>query len=155
MSLLRGGGDYHNHGIAAGLSAATAGVLIAGAGLWALWHRIAEQLGVAFLLAMWIMLMCGCAIAVAGVAWVWILLIGHARRTLRVPPATIPAPLTATAIPVPDYPAPLAPPTAPPLPNPIPMAELEAAAEHGDHYHFHGREAVEAAMRHLSQRDPQ
>jgi hypothetical protein len=103
--LLGGGGDVHHHGLFAGLSAATGGVIIAGIGLWALWHRIAEQLGVAFLIAMWIMLMCGCAIAVAGAAWVWVMVIGHARRTLH---DTAPAPvmaMTAQALPVADLPA--------------------------------------------------
>jgi hypothetical protein len=151
-----GGGDVqvHHHGPFAGLGVATAGVILAGVGLWALWHRIAGPLGEAFLIAMWIVLMSGCAIAVAGAGWVWVLLIGHTRRTLR---ATAPPPVTMTAqaIPVATIPAHAIPaPTAAELPPPpAAVAAIEAAEQNGQHFHFHGAEAVEAAMRALGHQD--
>jgi hypothetical protein len=148
--LGRGGGDVHHHSLFAGLSAATAGVIIAGIGLWALWHRIAEQLGVAFLVAMWILLMSGCVTAVAGAAWVCVMLLGHARRTLARPP--IPATLTAQAIPVSDYPA-VQIPAPQQIPAPATAPELEAADERGNHWHFHSKEAVDAALAALERRE--
>lgn len=154
MIRLGGESDVHHHGIFAGLGAATAGVLLAGAGLWALWSRIAEQLGVAFLIAMWIILMAGCLVALAGAGFVCVALTDRARRILArpitpAPTATaIPQAMTATAIPVADLPAAhLLPPAAAELPGAAPL-ELEAG---GNHYslHLHGAEAVREAIRAL------
>jgi hypothetical protein len=61
--------------------------------------------------------------------------------------------MTAQALPVADLPA-IDRHTAPQLPNPVAAAAIEAATDTGGrHWHFHGREAVDAALEALERGD--
>jgi hypothetical protein len=137
MPLLTPGDSHiHHHSLLAGVGAATAAVLVGGLALLGVWHRVSGAVGTAVLVVVWALVVLVVAAAAHGIHVLFLRSVHHARHPETLTRRTI----RATAEVVDAAPA--------ALPAPAPAAELPAG---GAHYHFDSAEAVEAALRAMTE----
>ena len=145
-----GGRHTHHHGILAGASAGAIAVLVAFGLVLLAWHAVSGAVGEAVIVIVWAVTAVVIVVALAsgGYALLWL------RHRIRHPEVLSRQPVRAEVV----TEAPAA------IPAPSPVAELPAPQAAGElpaapvqyitHNHFHGEDAVEAAIRgHLEGKD--
>jgi hypothetical protein len=142
LILMRvdGGSHVHHHGILAGLGAGAVAVLGCVLLAAALWRRISGPVTT----AVTVMVYALAAVVIAAAAYtVWFLYL-RARYHAANPDTLTRQRARAEVIPS-------LPPEAPAIPAPVPLAALPPAPQHITHNHFDSAEAVEAALRAMSE----
>ena len=127
----------HHHGLLAGLGAGTAAVLLAGAALMGVWHRVSGVVGEALTVLVWAVLAALIGSLIAWLAYVALWL----RHRVRHPEVLSRQAVRAEVIS--EEPA--------AIPAAQPVGELPAGGNH-THYHFDSPGAVEAALQAMQER---